>query len=96
MKGTSFKLILLLLLTLSIPVSFVLSIAVGITIKYETELGQFPTYIDPASIPNDPEQQKVFLNEIHESLLYQYHLLRIWWLPASILLVILFSRTFKK
>lgn len=96
MKNNVLIIILLIFLAISIPISLLLSMAVGATMKYETELGQFPSYIDPSEIPANPEAQKAFLDEIHNSLLFQYHLLRIWWIPAGFLLVIVFFYLVKR
>ena len=46
--------IVILLLVLSIPLSYVGGMSTGLVLTYETSHGHFPSYIDEAEIPRDP------------------------------------------
>ena len=95
LKGKLLRLFLFIALTLSIPVSLFLAAAVGTTVKYETELGHIPSYIDPAEIPKEPNEQKAFQQEIHARLTFTFYILWYWWIPAVLLLGVLFVHSLK-
>ncbi len=95
LKGTLVKPIIVVALILSIPVSLFLAAGAGLTVKYETELGKIPAYTDPADIPKDPEKQRAFQQEIHARLVFTFYLLWYWWIPAIILLPVLFVHSLR-
>jgi hypothetical protein len=91
-KFKNIKILIIILLILSIPISIIAGLSSLLVVKYETSEGHFPSYIDKTSIPSNNLLRKQYLKEIEEELIWKGKILLNWWIIAIIFLAIFFFK----